>query len=159
MLALDGCRPALRDIGPRTPLLAPGSVVVLGHEPGQATTWERDAIERLGLATVPAERLRTDPDAAAAAALGRLPVACAALLVHFDVDVVDFTDAPLSENTGRNVGVPLDAALAALAALAHDPRTAAVTVAELNPAHAAADPGALDRLCAGLAEGLAAPGR
>ena len=34
---------------------------------------------------------------------GRAP-----LVVHFDVDVVEFTDAPLSENVGRGEGVPLD---------------------------------------------------
>ena len=29
-------------------------------------------------------------------------------LVHFDVDVIDFSDVPLSENTGRGIGVPFD---------------------------------------------------
>jgi len=38
MLAVDGCRPELRDVGPRTPLLDPPGIVVLGHEDGQATT-------------------------------------------------------------------------------------------------------------------------
>ena len=43
------------------------------------------------------------------------------LVVHFDVDVVEFTDAPLSENVGRGEGVPLDAALAAFAVLVARP--------------------------------------
>ena len=34
--------------------------------------------------------------------------------MHFDVDVVDFVDLPLSENTGHNVGLPFDTACAAL---------------------------------------------
>jgi len=154
MLAVAGSRPALRDAGPRTPLLDPGDIVVLGHEDGQATAWERDTIRRLGVTCVPAEALRADPTAAAAAAVAALPGKCTRILVHLDVDVVDFVDAPLSENTGRNVGVPLDAALAALAAVTADVRARALTVTELNPHHASADPDALPRLCAGLADAL-----
>ena len=61
------------------------------------------------------------------------------LLVHFDVDVVDFTDAPLSENTGRNEGLALDAAFAALSVLLSGERLSALTVTELNPLHGAED--------------------
>ena len=65
-------------------------------------------------------------------------------MVHFDVDVIDFIDAPLSQNTGRNVGVTLAAAGAALAELLRDPRVLVVTVTELNPFHGAADGSTLD---------------
>jgi arginase len=159
MLAVEGSRPGLRDIGPRTPLLDPGAIVVLGHEPGQATAWELDVITRMGVACVTAERLRAEPAAAAAEALRRLPGGATRLVVHLDVDVVDFVDAPLSENTGRNIGVPLAAALAGLGAVMRDERVQALTVTELNPTHAAADPGALERLCAGIAGALAGPAR
>ena len=154
MLGVDGSRPALRDAGPRTPLLDPASIVVLGHEDSQATAWEREMIRRLGVTCVPAEALRADPAAAAVAAVAALPGGCTRVLVHFDVDVVDFIDAPLSENTGRNIGVPLDAALAALAEIMADGRAQALTVTELNPHHASADADALPRLCAGLADAL-----
>lgn len=159
MLALDGCRPALAGVGPRRPLLDPAAIVVLGHERGQATAWELDVIARMDVACVAAEQLRADPAAAAAEALRRLPSGCTRLLVHLDVDVVDFVDAPLSENTGRNIGVPLAAALAGLAAVMLDERVQALTVTELNPAHAAADPGALERLCGGIAGALGDPAR
>ena len=39
------------------------------------------------------------------------------MLVHFDVDVIDFTDTPLSENPGRNEGLAYDDAIATLGAL------------------------------------------
>jgi arginase len=159
MLAVDGCRPQLRDIGPRTPLLDPARIVVLGHEEGQATAWELETIRRLGVTCVPAATLRADPASAAVTALAALPAGCTRILVHLDVDVVDFVDAPLSENTGRNIGVPLDAALAALAELLSDDRAQALTVTELNPHHASADPDALPRLCAGLAGALGGPAR
>ena len=57
MLAVDGSRPELRDAGPRTPLLDPANIVVLGHDDGQATAWERETIHRLGVTCVPAEAL------------------------------------------------------------------------------------------------------
>lgn len=154
MLAVEGCLAALRDIGPSVPMLADSRVVVLGHERDQATEWEQGVIAERGLRTVPAWLLRDDPAAAAEAALEMLADA-GLLLVHFDVDVVDFVDAPLSENTGRNVGVPLDAALAALSLLLADRRAAALTITELNPLHAQADPDCLDRLVDGVVAALA----
>ena len=60
-------------------------------------------------------------------------------MVHFDVDVIDFTDAPLSENTGRNTGVTQDQAFATLSAVLEDPRVSALTLTELNPYHGAED--------------------
>jgi arginase len=68
--------------------------------------------------------LASDPVRAARAALALVPPERAAIVIHFDVDVVDFIDAPLSENTGRNVGVLLQTAIDALAALLEDPRVA-----------------------------------
>ncbi|HSD01350.1 MAG TPA: arginase family protein [Gaiellales bacterium] len=155
MLALDGCTPELRDLGPATPLLRPSQVVVVGHEASQATEWEREAIARLGVRTVAAADVREDAPAAAAAARAML-AGSDLVLLHLDIDVVDFVDAPLSENTGRNVGVPLAAALDLAAAVLADDRTSAVTLTELNPAHAAADPGVLDRLLDGLVAAIAA---
>jgi arginase len=157
MLDIDGCRPELAGVGPRRPLLDPAAIVVLGHEHGQATAWELAVIARAGVACIPAERLRVAAAESAAEAIGRLPAGSTRLLVHLDVDVVDFVDAPLSENTGRNVGVPLAAALEAIAALMRDDRVGALTVTELNPAHAAADPETLERLCDGIAAAVATP--
>jgi arginase len=154
MLAVDGCLAALRDIAPSVPMLADSHVVVLGHEGDQATEWERGVIAERSLRTVPAWLLRDRPADAAEAALD-MPGEVGALLVHFDVDVVDFIDAPLSENTGRNVGVPLDAALAALSVLLAERRAVALTITELNPVHAQADPGCLDRLVDGVVAALA----
>ena len=68
--------------------------------------------------------------------------------MHFDVDVIDFTDFPLSENTGRNEGLAYDDALAALRVVLASPLLAGVTVTELNPDHT--EPGALERFAADL---------
>ncbi len=146
MLGVEGCLPELADLAsPFVPMLDPSQVVVLGHEHSQATDWELSVIAERSIALVAAEALRADPAAAAQQALAQLADATR-VIVHLDVDVVDFVDAPLSENTGRNVGVPLAAVVAALPVLMADRRAAALTVTELNPMHAAADPGCLGRL-------------
>jgi arginase len=159
LLGVDGTVPALREVNGTAPVLHPAQIVYLGLGERQTTPFEREEIARRGLHVVPLAELRGDPVAAAAAALGRLDGACERIAVHLDVDVVDFTDAPLSENTGRNVGAALDEVLAAVAALARDPRVAAVTVTELNPLHGE-QPGdvTLRRFAEGLARALSAAG-
>jgi arginase len=154
MLGEEDCTPELRDFGPRTPLLDDGQIVLLALRRDQSTAHELGAIERRGLATVPLAAVAADPAAAAGEALAAL-AGCDRLAVHFDVDCIDFTDAPLSENTGRNIGLTQDAAFAALAAVLLDSRVSALTVTELNPDHGADDGSTLaafvDRLVAGLA--------
>jgi arginase len=157
MLGVDGAADELVAAGGRAPLLAPEQVMLFGWDRGQATEFELAAIERLGIATVPAERVAADPAGEAAAALESFAGRFERLVVHFDVDVIDFTDAPLSENVGRNEGVPYAAAIEALRGLLAAPRLAAVTVTELNPVHAAAEPGLLKRFGADLAAAVAGP--
>jgi arginase len=155
MLAEDGAVPEVAGAVGEPPLLEPEQVVLLGWDAGQATGHERAAIERLSLAVVPAEEVRADPSAAASRALHALVPRVDRLVVHFDVDVVDFTDTPLSENGGRNEGVPYAAASAALATLCASPAVSGLTVTELNPDHVEEGAGTLERLTADLAGALA----
>ena len=80
---------------------------------------------------------------------------CDRLLVHFDVDVIDFTDVPLSENTGRNEGLSYEHALRALRSLVSSPRLAGLTITELNPDHAERGAGSIERFAADVARSLA----
>ena len=151
LLGLDGCVPALIPAAP----LAPRRLSVLGFEESQATAWEREQIAALEIATASAATLIANPGQAAEQALAALAADCSRIAVHFDVDVIDFVDAPLSQNTGRNVGVPQASALAALDTLLSDPRVATVTVTELNPVHGAADGSTLAEFARGLAAAIA----
>jgi arginase len=145
--------PELRQVGPRTPLLTPDQVVVVGHSQARATPWERDVITRRNVRTVLVEDVAAAPEEAARAALALLPDV-GRLLIHFDVDVIDFVDAPLSENTGRNEGLTLDQALRALRVFTTHPAFAALTITELNPLHGEEDGATLERFVAGLVEAL-----
>jgi len=157
-LALPGCVDALADaFGPR-PLLTASQVAWLGVDPRMATEWEREQADQLGLRVTTSEAFTADPAGAAAAALHYLPAG--PLAVHFDVDVLDFTDAPLAENTdGRNTGPTLDQALTALTVAARDPRVRVLSIGELNPTRSAGTPDALPRFAHGIARVVAAAGR
>ncbi|HEY1853008.1 MAG TPA: arginase family protein [Solirubrobacterales bacterium] len=156
MLAEPGTRPELVEVGPRTPLLRDEQVLLFGWGPEQATEFERAAIERRDLERIPVAKVAADPAGAAARALASLETRCEHLLVHFDVDVVDFTDTPLSENLGRNEGLPFASALAALGVLLASPKLAALTITELNPDHREEGSEAIEQLVEALAAGLAA---
>jgi arginase len=99
------------------------------------------------------EDVANAPEDAARSALALLPDVDR-LLIHFDVDVIDFTDAPLSENTGRNEGLPLDQALRALRVFIAHPAFATLTITELNPLHGEEDGATLERFVDGLVEAL-----
>jgi arginase len=81
---------------------------------------------------------------------------CDRLLVHFDVDVIDFTDMPLSENWGRNEGLPFVTAMDALDVLLRSSKLVGLTITECNPDHAEEGAAGLERLVATVAAALAA---
>jgi arginase len=132
MLDIDGADDRLASAGPRRPLLADDDIVFLGADPEQCTPHERAVIAARGLQLL-------GVDAARRAANGPRP-----FLVHFDVDVIDFSDEPLSENTGRGIGIPFDSAFAALDVLLAN--AISLTITELNPHHGADLQRFVDRL-------------
>ena len=82
------------------------------------------------------------------------------LAVHVDVDVLDFTDVPLAENTdGRNSGPTLGQIREVLGTAARDSRFRALSVGELNPTRAAGDPEVVPRFVEVLANALRAEDR
>jgi|SRR5580698_6832665 arginase len=142
--ALPGTVDALTDAFGYRPLLQPAQVAFLGAEAGLATEWEREQVGRLGLEVTSGTALTADPRGSALTALGVLP--SGPLAVHVDVDVLDFIDAPLAENTDcRNTGPSLDQLGQALLAAAGDRRLRALSIGELNPTRSAGEPDAIPR--------------
>lgn len=154
ILGEDQAVPELSQFGPRFPLLDADDVFIYGHGLNRSTPWEREVIARRGLRTIAAEDVAADPENAAARALAAF-AGYDALLIHFDVDVIDFTDAPLSENTGRNEGLTLEQAFRALRILTASPIFSALTITELNPLHGEEDGATLERFVGGLVGTLA----
>jgi arginase len=149
-LALPGSLDELVDVlGPR-PLLQPNQVAWVGIENRLATEWEQAEARRLGLHVISSDALAHDPVSSAVGSLEYLP--SGPLAIHLDVDVLDFIDAPLAENTdGRNSGPTLDQVAVALRIAAQDPRFRSLSIGELNPTRSAGDPDAIPRFVASIA--------
>jgi arginase len=154
MLAIPGSEPSLAEATGRVPIIDPAQVVLFGHGRAQATGWERNQIKRLDLVRFAVEDVATDPEAVAEDALGLLASRTDRYVIHLDVDVVDFTDAPISEHTSRNTGLPLGVMFRALKVLAAGDSLAAITVTEINPKNAAAEDGLLERFAESLAAAI-----
>jgi arginase len=136
------------------PVLTPARLAFLGTDPAEATDFERDQVASLGISVTTQAELVADPAAAVAAALGALPAA--PFVAHVDVDVLDFIDTPLAENTsGRNLGPTLDQLCTALRVVVADRRWRALSIGEINPTRAAGDPAALPRFVSKIAAVLA----
>jgi arginase len=142
-LALPDSADALAAAFHRRPLLQADQLYLLGVDESQATEWERDRARSLQLRWRSHTALASDPEAGVADALAALPPG--ALAVHVDVDVLDFIDAPLAENTdGRNSGPTLAALTRALHVACADSRFRVLSIGELNPARAAGSPQSLN---------------
>ena len=157
MLGTEGATEPLSRFGPRFPLLTDGDVFLFSYGPEQATVREHEEIHRRGLKGIPVGEVAADPEGAATRALAEMETHFDRLLVHFDVDTVDFTDLPLSENTGRNEGLPFEAAIRALGTLLESERLAALTVTEFNPDHGEEDGSTAEALADGLTRALSRP--
>jgi arginase len=106
------------------------------------------------LARIALDDVRSDPGGAARRALEFVAARSDRYAIHLDADVVDFTDAPLSEHSSRNTGLKLDEMLSALKFLASGPGLVAITLTEVNPHNAAADDGLLERFAASFANAI-----
>jgi arginase len=155
-LGVDGAARELVGAGPRTPLLSDDQLFFLGYGPQRARPFELDVMVRRGLPGIPEDVVADDPEAAARRVLDEFAPRFDRLLVHFDVDVIDFNDAQLSEDAVRGDGLTLEAAMRALRVLCGSERLSALTVTELNPLHGDEEGEQLRRFVDLLADALAA---
>jgi arginase len=135
-------------------LLEPDQIHYYGLDQNRLTPGERDLLAEHDIPTTPAKRVARDPTGVAREAVARMGD-FDRLLVHLDVDLIDFNDLPLSENAGRAQGLPFDTVVAALGELVRARNLRALTVTELNPHHGAEDGSTLDRFVTGLVAALA----
>ena len=154
LIGEEGALAELRLTGSTAPMLRSDAVVLLGYGPEQTTSFESGVIDRRDIRAIPVDVVAAMPEHAATTALAALPSQVDHVLVHFDVDIIDFTDLPLSEERVRNRGLSFAQAVRVLDVLAADERFAALTVTEVNPDHGAEDGSTIEILAAGLVDAL-----
>jgi arginase len=155
MLAEGGAAPELVNVSARAPLLYADQVILFAWGSEQATAFERTVIERREIRVIPVDDVAAGPEHAARRARQLIEDRCDRLLLHFDVDVIDFTDTPLSENWGRNEGLAYNDAISALRTLLTSPRLAGLTITELNPDHAEEGANSIERLASDVSRCIA----
>lgn len=145
-LALEGAVDVVVAAAGPSPLLAPGDLVYLGSDvTAETTDGERSAVDALGITVVSQAELVAQP--ADAARRARRALGPGPFVIHLDVDVLDFLDAPIAENVnGRNAGPSLAGLQPALVELWRDPACLGLSIGQLDPGHAEGDPTAIPRL-------------
>lgn len=148
LLDLPGTRPLLSHLGPRRPLLSARDVLFFGVE--NLTAGERQTIDRLSLATISRAEVREDAEAAAqraAAWAGNFKQ----VLIHLDLDVLEYIHFPIAENVRREPGLRLEDLAPVLRRLVRLPACRALTITEANPEHAPDEAEIMGRLVAFIA--------
>lgn len=133
MLDIPGAAPELSGAWPSRPLLTSDAVLFFGADNISAP--EAATMQRLNLACLRLDEVRQDAAAAArrAAAWG---ARFDRLLVHLDVDVLDYLDFPIAENVRRCPALTFGELSAVLPVLLAAPNWRALIVTEVNPDHA-----------------------
>ena len=157
MLGVPGTVPEIAGLGPRVPMLHPEQVLFFAND--NIEPFERQLIDDLGIAEVRLTDVVANPAHTAQAVVNGWARQFERLLIHLDVDVLEYINMPLAENTRRTAGLRFDQLLTALRSLLRAPNWAALTVCELNPDHAELDGSTLRTFAEGLADALAASPR
>lgn len=152
LLAIPGTLANLSGLGPRTPMLGPEQLLFFATD--NVEPFERDQIATLGIHEVRLADVASDPAGAADAVANGWARRFERLLVHVDLDVLDYIDTPLAENTRRNRGLRGDQLMQALGSLLKAPNWTALTICELNPDHGDSDGATLRPFCESLADAL-----
>ena len=152
LLNLDDTMPVLAGVGRRMPMLRPDQIAYFATD--NVTPFERRVIEERGIKEVRLAEVVADPAVAARGLLAEWARRFDRLLVHVDVDVLDYLDLPLAEEHRRNRGLRFTQLVAALREFVTASNWVALTISEVNPDHGEADGSTMRTLCEGLADVL-----
>jgi len=123
----------LSRVGPCHPLLSEQNITLFGYcaEAGGIDPAERDHLRNSGMRTFPSGVVKGRPREAAGLALRELEAKVEHILIHFDVDVVDFDDFPAADVPHKG-GLSFAEAQQALETLLASPKVVGLTVTEFN---------------------------
>ena len=105
MIGEPGTADELSHIGPRFPLLPEDIIVLFGYNPGEINASEQDILAQRRWLHYPLSEVQGRAAQAALEALKYLERQGKRFVMHFDVDVIDFTDQDYPTPTVTAVGV------------------------------------------------------
>lgn len=154
MIGELGTADELSHIGPRFPLMPEDKIVLFGYNPREINAPEQDILSRRRLLHYPLSDMQGGATQAAVEALKYLEGQAKRFVVHFDVDVIDFTDFPIADVPQFSQGLMFRDAMACLAVFASSPNFSGLTVTEFNPDHADEESTLAVTFIEGLAQAL-----
>ncbi|WP_085027429.1 arginase family protein [Ensifer aridi] len=152
LLDLPGAANELAGLAPRRPMLSAADILFFAV--ANVTDGEAETIRVRNLSMIGLQEVKSNPIEAARRAT-QWARSFDTILVHLDIDVLDFADFPLAENTRRGLGLTLEELSAALFELRALPDRRVLTVTEVNPDHAPDEAESFRRLIGLLSQALA----
>jgi len=126
--------PEVSHLGPRFPLLPADRITLFGFQAYEIEPSEQRLLETSAMAQYPVTSMGDRPVELAAEALARLEERARAIVVHFDVDVMDSAEIPLA-NWPHYDELGFGEAMRCLRVFVGSPKLAALVVTEINPDH------------------------
>jgi arginase len=152
LLQLAGTDAKLSAIGKKAPMLSGKQVHFFAN--GNMTDFERTTIDTLKMRETNWRDVAKDPAGTASKICKTWAPQFDKVLIHLDLDVLDYVDMQLAENYRRNVGLTFDQLMTALDEFLKLPNWSALTITEINPQHGEADGSTLGRFAERLAKSL-----
>ena len=121
---------------------------------GNVNEFERNIINSYTMGEMPLKEVVKDPVAVARKICETWAPRFDHLLIHLDVDVLDYVDFQLAENYRRNIGLRLDQLMASLKVFLQAPNWSTLTITEINPEHGEADGSTLKYFAKQLASSI-----
>ncbi len=135
MIGEPGTADDLSHLGGRFPLMPVDQIVLFAYNPGEINASERDLLAQHLWLHFPLSSVQANVRHAAAEAVKLLEKRAERFVVHFDVDVIDFTDLPIADVPQFSRGLMFQDAMACLSVFASSPKFGGLTVTEFNPDH------------------------
>ena len=123
----------LARVGPRYPLMAEENIVLFGYnaDAGWIDVAETQVLAQCQMMTYPLAQIRGTVKESAKQALTQLESKADSILIHFDVDVIDFDDFPAAD-VPHYQALSFDEAMAALGVFIASRKLAGLVITEFN---------------------------
>jgi arginase len=137
MLRLTGTNEKLNSIGEKVPMLSPDQIHFFAN--GNMTDFEKDIINTHKIKETNWRDVAKDPIGTAKNICQTWAPKFDMILIHLDVDVLDYVDIQLAENYRRNYGLTFEQLMMAIDEFLKLPNWVTLTITEINPGHGKAD--------------------
>jgi arginase len=152
MLQLAGTNEKLSSIGKKVPMLSADRIHFFGS--GNMTDFEKETIHKLKIRETNWQDVAEDPVGTASKICQTWAPQFEHILIHLDLDVLDYTDMQLAENYRRNTGLSFDQLMMAVDEFLKLPNWVTITITEINPDHGKADGSTLRTFAERLAKSI-----